>query len=176
MRERDTAGARRIRVKTGRVRGNLHRRLGKILRDIYGVNENEYLAEPLGFTCIGDICIVYSMPSNLGVNGLTRLYMGRWVATVVNGALTPSIPLVESIYASRGLRAAIIVTEQGVKAFLYGNDILLESIREKYEPVNQLVTVVDSSDREIIGFAEWDQRRRVYRNIFDLGLYLRLLG
>jgi len=176
MRKQDTAGARRIKVKTGRVRGDLRRRLGKILRGIYGVDENEYLAGPLGFTCIGDICIVYSMPSNLSVNGLTRLYMGRWVATVVNGVLTPSIPLVESIYASRGLRAAIVVAEQGVKAFLYGNDILLESIREKYEPVNQLVTVVDSSDREIIGFAKWDPRRKAYRNIFDLGLYLRLLG
>ncbi|ADV64644.1 hypothetical protein Desmu_0325 [Desulfurococcus mucosus DSM 2162] len=165
-----------VRLKKGVAGGSIRMRLHRVLRDVYGVDPVEYVEGRLGYTCIDNVCLIYVADAAAPLGNTPVIYMGSWVAVLVSGELAPSIPLVEKIYKDKGVRAAIIVREKGVKAFLYGNDVLPESIVEKREPVEGLVTVVDSSDHGIVGFAKWDPVRKVYRNIYDLGVYLRLLG
>ncbi len=84
---------------------------------------------------------------------------------------------------------SIIASEQGVKAFLYGNDLLLASTQGFIEPVEKgmYVAVIDSSDMMPIGIGKLmidpmdvDYLRRsgrildvVAKNVFDLGRLLR---
>lgn len=170
----------KIKFKMGRIGKTLYTRLYNLFKNTFDVNPGEYIGivnrDELRYLCINDLCIIHSIIAGAGEFGTNTIYQGQWVATIVKGEITPSIPLVKKIYSSKGFRAAVLVGEKGVKAFLYGNDVLLESIIEKYEPVDGLVSIVDSSDNEIIGFAKWNPRKKVFENIYDLGIYLRILG
>jgi len=87
------------------------------------------------------------------------------------------------------LGCAAICGEQGVKAFLYGNDVLVASVQRIIEPFERglPVAVIDSFDNEIIGVGiaaidareleELRARGEVLRpavlNVFDLGASIR---
>lgn len=69
-----------------------------------------------------------------------------------------------------------MVKEQGIKAFLYGNDILPESVIKVIPPLKGVYAVVDPLDEEVVGFVEWSSIKNVYANIYDAGVFLRKLG
>jgi len=84
---------------------------------------------------------------------------------------------------------AVVVKEQGVKAFLYGNDILLSSVEKVVCPAQRgwYVAVVDPTDGTVIGIGRLllspeeieealkrgEMLRPVVKNVFDLGLAIR---
>ncbi len=164
-----------LKLKTGTVSKSTSEKIAKLLSELYGVNPSRYLPSVLNYTCFNEnLCIIYG--SKLGLVNLKVLYENSWIAVYTKKRLVPSINIVRSIYSDQGVKAAIIVKEQGVKAFLYGNDILLESVLQVVPPVKKLFAVIDSADNEVIGFAAWNPRRRIYENIYDAGLFLRELG
>jgi len=115
------------------------------------------------------------------------VYSGEWIGIVVDNKVYLSTIVYERVYKYLGeYRAAIKVSEQGVKTFLYGNDLFASSITEYYEPIYNPVAVIDSFDNRVIGVAEpmVDQNelinalkkgleKPVYRNIYDLGFFIR---
>lgn len=84
---------------------------------------------------------------------------------------------------------SVVVKPQGVKAFLYGNDVLLASFDHFIEPVKRggYVAVLDSSDMRAVGIGillvdRHDVERLardgmmlsvVVKNVFDLGIHIR---
>jgi len=84
---------------------------------------------------------------------------------------------------------SIIAKEQGVKAFLYGNDLLLASLEKVLEPAERgwYVAVLDSLDMVAIGIGkllvspqeipmlirEGRMLVPVVKNVFDLGTTVR---
>lgn len=84
---------------------------------------------------------------------------------------------------------AVVAKPQGVKAFLYGNDLLVTSVERFLEPIekNLYVAVIDSEDMRAIGIgklvidpkdlnkliAEGRILELVVKNEFDLGVLLR---
>ncbi len=102
----------------------------------------------------------------------------------------PSPWFFEELAKMRGSMAcAALVAEQGVKAFLYGNDVLVASVLRIYEPFpkGSIVAVVDASDGRVIGVGRAamdgesiEKAKRMGRmlsvaiiNVFDLGVLLR---
>lgn len=148
--------------------------LEKMLTDIYEADLYDYVSEKLKMLCFNDVCIIYE-PIGIEPAKIT-IYCGPWIAIMNRGKIAPSIPLINEIFRKKGVRGAIEVCERGIKAFLYGNDILIESIVTKYPPCDRLVAVIDHVDKEIVGFAEWDKENNVYRNIYDIGIFLRQIG
>jgi ribosome biogenesis protein Nip4 len=83
----------------------------------------------------------------------------------------------------------VVVKSQGVKAFLYGNDILLSSFDHFIPPIKkgEYVAVLDSSDMYVVGVGvlliaenEVEQLIRegkmltvIIKNVFDLGIHIR---
>ncbi|MCX8168439.1 MAG: hypothetical protein N3D82_05385 [Ignisphaera sp.] len=83
----------------------------------------------------------------------------------------------------------VVVKPQGVKAFLYGNDVLLASFDRFVYPVRKgdYIAVVDPGDMHVIGIGmlladEHDIERLakegrvlavIVKNIFDLGIHIR---
>ncbi len=124
--------------------------------------------------------------------GFEPLYMGEIVGIEVEGSVYPSPWLFERLYTCTGrIRSAVEAEQQGVKAFLYGNDLLVASVRKIYGPFRkgQVVAVIDPLDSRVIGVAraamdlrEVERARShgrtldvVAENIFDLGWFLRRL-
>ncbi|MEM1560336.1 MAG: hypothetical protein QXK24_01030 [Ignisphaera sp.] len=84
---------------------------------------------------------------------------------------------------------SVVVKPQGVKAFLYGNDVLLASFDHFISPVRKgdYVAVLDSSDMHAIGtgllLIDRDEVEKLIRegkmlvaivkNVFDLGIHIR---
>ena len=84
---------------------------------------------------------------------------------------------------------SIVAKEQGVKAFLYGNDLLLTSLEKVLEPAERgwYVAVLDSSDMVAIGIGKLLVSPReipmlikegrmlvpIVKNVFDLGTTVR---
>lgn len=163
----------KIRVKRRRCDSKCQ---GKILQTIgfFTGNPLKYVSENLHELCVSKVCVIYD-PAVDRLGDATILFSGRWIAVKINGEIAPSVSLVEEIYSNEGFRAALIVGEKAVKAFLYGNDVLPTSVLEKYPPDENIVSVIDPSDYRIIGFAKYDKHRNVYRNIYDLGIFLRIL-
>lgn len=116
--------------------------------------------------------------------------MGLVIGWLKNGKFIPSTHLF-NIARERGLRygCAVVAKSQGVKAFLYGKDLLVASVEGFIEPVEKgmYVAVVDSEDMMVIGigklvidpkmFKEHLERglmiESVVENVFDLGAILR---
>lgn len=166
-----------VELKTGRLSENAVRRLRNLVERLYGVATRELIPENLYYTCFDNLCIIYTTTRDSleGIN-FTRLFAGKWIGVYHKKILAPSISLVKEIYGKVGVKAALVVNDKGVKAFLYGNDVLPESVVQVVPPKRGLFAVIDQSDGEVIGFARWNPRKEVYENVYDLGLYLRLLG
>lgn len=169
----------RLELKTGKTPLKLVLKLKSTIRDLYGVDPDKYIPLNTRLTCIDSFCIIHSeIPSTRGLrlSNLRIIYEGSWLGVYVKRTALPSISLARRILQEHGLRSAILVSDQGVKAFLYGNDILPQSVIKIYPSSTGIYTVIDSSDQEVIGFSKWSSRRKVYVNIYDLGIFLRILG
>ncbi|MGC9148239.1 MAG: PUA domain-containing protein [Sulfolobales archaeon] len=117
--------------------------------------------------------------------------LGLFIGFVRENRFIPSPQFLEELYLlSRRIRGAIVAKEKGVKAFLYGNDLLYESIHRIYEPFKRgyVVGVIDKYDMRVIGVGiaaadleeikEWINKtdfrlKPVVYNEFDLGFFLR---
>ena len=150
--------------------------VAKLLRyfsEALGVEASEFFnPQRLEETCFGAVCVLYEARATAP----RTLLSGDALAVVVKRHVVPTPALYEKVFKRFGLVAAVKASEQGVKAFLYGNDLLLESVLEIYPPVDSYVAVVDGLDGLVVGVARWDTGSRVFRNIFDVGLYLRGFG
>ena len=152
---------------------------------------NEIVKEPLLKYCYNGICFIVSSSENVRKADLMKefnvVFGGEVIGIVYRGYVFPSLNVYERVFHETGeFRAAIIANEEGVKNFLYGNNLYASSIIEYYEPIDNIVAIIDNVDMKAIGVAkpivhgrrlrEYIQRkleRPVYENIFDLGLFLR---
>lgn len=124
--------------------------------------------------------------------GIKPLFMGRIVGVAFDGKIYPSPWLLEDLYRCIGkIRSAIEAAQQGVKAFLYGNDLLVASVNKIYGPFKRgdIVAIIDPADGRVIGVAraamaprEIERARSrgrltdvAAKNILDLGWFLRVL-
>jgi len=115
------------------------------------------------------------------------IYSGEWLGIIINNKIYLSTVIYERVYRYLGeYRAAITVSQHGVKTFLYGNDLFASSIIKYYEPMYNPVAVIDSFDNRVIGVAEpmvsenelinalkKGLERPVYKNVYDLGFFIR---
>ncbi len=147
--------------------------------------ENTYIVQ------VNKIGFIYILEKEGKLGNLPNIvYGGKWIGVVIDNDVCPSINLYEQVFSTKGYRASIIVNEEGVKNFLYGNDIFASSIEEYYEPINYCVAVIDYFDKRVIGIAkpvetisldelhkllEEKQAIPVFKNVFDLGFFLRVL-
>ena len=143
------------------------------IRKSLRIEPNKYIGDNLVVTCLGQTCIIHEGRKTYPA---TTLYSGRWIGLIIDDYPYLSPVLYEEIYMEHGYRAAVIARDKGVKAFLYGNDLLPTSVLKVYGPKKYPLAVIDGSDHKVIGVARWDPRKGIYRNIYDLGLFLRVLG
>ncbi|MEM4718393.1 MAG: hypothetical protein QXE81_06550, partial [Desulfurococcaceae archaeon] len=135
----------------------------------------KYIPGILKYLCINkEICNIYG--SNRYETDIKYIYENLWIAIYKEKNIAPSTILIDSIYRDHGIKAALYVKEQGLKAFLYGNDILPESVVRIIPPHYGIYSVIDPEDDVIVGFVKWNSKRRVYENIYDIGIFLRILG
>ncbi|MGC9009506.1 MAG: PUA domain-containing protein [Sulfolobales archaeon] len=117
--------------------------------------------------------------------------LGLFAGFIKGDKFIPSPQFLEELYALTGrFRGAIVAKEKGVKAFLYGNDLLYESVHRIYKPFKKdyIVGVIDRSDMRVIGVGRaavdleeirgWINKpdfrlKPVVYNEFDLGFFLR---
>ena len=149
------------------------RKLEIYIHDVLRADPEKYLPRKPRLTCLGEICIVHE---GFKEYPATTIYSGRWIGIVINDEPYLSPIIYEEIYRDNGFRAAVIAREKGVKAFLYGNDLLPISVEKLYGPRRGAVAVIDKTDYRVIGVARWDPKKRIYKNIYDLGVFLRNLG
>ncbi len=169
----------RLKLKTGKTPLKLLLKLKLAIRDLYGVDPDKYVPLNTRLTCIDNFCVIHSeIPDarELRLSNLRIIYEGFWLGVYVKKTVLPSTSLARRILREHGLRSAILVSDQGIKAFLYGNNILPQSVIKIYPSTTGTYTVIDSSDQEVVGFSKWNSRRNVYVNIYDLGIFLRILG
>lgn len=165
-----------VKFKIGNVPSRRVERFKNTLRKLYGIDPEEHVGDRLQYTCLNkDLCVVYGKQHLPDVESLV-LYEDSWIALYIKKILAPSLSLIKKIYEKHGVKAAIIVSEKGVRAFLYGNDVLPQSVAKTIPPKLGLYAVIDSSDMEVLGFVKWDGKRQVYENIYDAGIFLRMLG
>ena len=160
----------------GRDASKLVSRLGKVMI-CKGIFEEAYI---ISDTLTKVIKVIFSkgyIPYSAG------LYIGRIRKS--KPYFIPSINLLQLIYNELGLRRAIVVSDEGLKPFLYGNDILRKSVIECYEPLskNDVVGIV-GTEGYVYGIGLCTMERcndlkrlkdldLVARNVFDVGWYLR---
>lgn len=166
----------RINLRTGLLGYKHTTRLFNYIEKILGYEPLKLIKPPLYYTCFNDKCIIHEGSGRY--DGATLLYRGVWIGLLIDGKPYLAPRIYEEVYRRRGYRAAIIVGDQGVKAFLYGNDVLRESVLREYPPLHDAVAVVDHSDNRVIGVARRvrGRGRTYYRNIYDLGMFLRVWG
>ena len=115
---------------------------------------------------------------------------GTLIGWLRGDSFIPSTQLFDLIHRM-GFRigCSIVAKEQGVKAFLYGNDLLLASVERVLEPAERgwYVAVLDSSDMIAIGIGkllvapheipilirEGRMLASIVKNVFDLGVTIR---
>lgn len=120
--------------------------------------------------------------------GLTPYSAGLYLGRVRKGMphFIPSINILQEMYEeTKKLVNALVVTDEGLKPFLYGGDILKKSVVECYPPVKKrdVVAVLGADMRvyglglsKIEGCEELEKKRdleEVASNIFDVGWYIR---
>ncbi len=162
--------ARRIGFRRGVVPRNIVKQLHVFIEKVLEADPSKYIGSNLYYTCFNKYCIVHS--GSYKYERVTQIYSGEWIGFLFNNKIYLSPWIYMGIYRDRGIRAAVKISEKGVKNFLYGRDVLEESIIEKYPPLNNPLAVIDEADDRVIGVAE--PRRGFYRNIYDLGLFLRI--
>ncbi len=173
-----SANKRRVKFSVKPLPAELFRELKSYLGENLGVDYREFISGELWLTCLGKNCIIYNSMGRR-FYGLTLLYSDGWIGVWRKGAVAPSPRIYEEAYNRYGLRAALIPKPAGLKAFLYGNDILEISIDREIPPLNGPVAVVDPADNRVVGAAvkSRDRKGRVYyRNIYDLGMFVREWG
>lgn len=120
--------------------------------------------------------------------GLTPYSAGLYVGRVRRGRprFVPSVNLIQDLYREAGaLISALVVSQEGVRPFLYGADVLKKSVVECHPPVERggVVSVLGtdmhvyglgvsriSGCEELGGLRELDV---VAVNMFDVGWYIR---
>lgn len=149
------------------------------------------IPQKLGITCnlYPRICIVTAIDRE---PGLKHLYIGAPVGIVIKGEIYPYPDLLQKIYECTGeIRSAVEAGPQGVRAFLYGNDLLAASVKKIYRPFGRgdIVGVIDTEDGRVIGVgrasldpeeilrarAAGRNTEAAVENVFDLGWFLRIL-
>lgn len=145
----------------------------------------------LAITCnlYQGICIVTAIDKDPGFD---PLYTGWPVGIVIKGKAYPYPELLNMMYRCAGrIRSAVEARPQGVRAFLYGNDLLVASVNKIHRPFGRgdIVGVIDPEDGRVIGIGRASlDPEEIYRaismgrdtevvveNIFDLGWFLRTL-
>lgn len=166
----------KLKISFGKLSRKHKDSLFSYVRNILGVDPIKYLSNDLYYVCLNRNCFISNGAGKY--YRLTMLYKGVWVGVIIDNKPYLSPEIYEKIYHDIGTyRAAIIVGEKGVKNFLYGNDVLEQSIIAEYPPLDQPVAVIDNLDGKVIGVAKrWDVRGKIYRNIYDLGIFLRIWG
>lgn len=165
----------KINLKTGLLPQKLRMMLDEYLYEALDAEPREYLPGKLYYTCFDKLCIIHGGAGKYW--SATRLYSGEWIGIIIHGKPYPSPIIYEKIYGSRGVRAAIVVKDKGAKAFLYGNDVLYESISRIIPPIEYPVAVIDEADDKVIGVARRAAGAKPYfQNIYDLGIFLRMFG
>lgn len=127
---------------------------------------------------------------NSAKSKLSIMHAGLFVGFYRRGLFIPSTELFNAA-RMKGLKfgCAVAAKQQGVKAFLYGNDLLVASVERFLEPVEKgmVVAVSDSEDLFVVGvgilvlgideFLKAVRQGRMLevavKNIKDLGLLLR---
>jgi len=106
------------------------------------------------------------------------------------GKFIPSPYLYNFIYETfQKMGCAISAKPQGVKAFLYGNDLLLASLDKVLPPIKkgECIAIVDSEDLKVIGIGillydepeiaelikQGQMLTAIVKNVFDLGVHIR---
>jgi len=163
----------RVEFRFGKLSRSLRGKLEEYLKIVLGVEPSEIIRGDLYVTCFDEYCIVHEAAGR--EERVTLLYSGMWVGVIVDYRIYPSIPVYEKVYSVKGLRAALVVGEKGVKNFLYGRDILEESVVAKYPPLNNPLAVVDQSDMRVLGVVV-PGSSGVYRHVYDLSMFLHILG
>lgn len=115
---------------------------------------------------------------------------GILIGWLHGNSFIPSTQLFDLVH-HMGFRigCSIVAKEQGVKAFLYGNDLLLASVEKVLEPAERgwYVAVLDSLDMAAIGIGkllvspheisvlirEGRMLTSIVKNVFDLGTTIR---
>ncbi|MET1160307.1 MAG: hypothetical protein ABWW65_05045 [Thermoprotei archaeon] len=164
----------RIRFRFGKLGKNPSLNLLEYIEKVLGTNPTDYFKLPLYYICLNDLCIVHEKSGK--IDGVSLIYTGNWIGVLVGDDVYLSPQLYEKIYSRTGYRAAIVVSEKGIKNFLYGKDVLEESVLKKYPPLDNPVAVIDSYDNRVVGVAIPIRERRIYKNVYDLGIFLRRLG
>ena len=162
-----------VSYRIGKLPYKLRSILNYYIRECLQVNPNKYIGAEQYLICFNVYCFIHQGSGKF--NGATLLYSGKWIGVVFGNKPYLSPLLYEEIYRDIGeYRAAIMVGEKGVKNFLYGNDILPASIVREYDPINTIVAVIDEKDHSVIGVAKpIGAHKRIHRNIYDIGLFLR---
>lgn len=164
---------RRTRLRIGVLSMSYVKQLHYYIDNVLGVDPWRYISNRLYYTCLNNICLINEETGR--INSVSLIYSGLWIGLIINDRVYLSPQLYEKIYSENELRASIIVNENGVRSFLYGRDILEESIVEKHSPLNNAVSVIDRVDYRVIGVAE-PRDKGIYRNIYDLGWFIRIFG
>lgn len=176
-----------IRFTKTRLRPDEKRRLIDYIENVMAIDPSIVDETRLFKTCFDEICLIYE--DSIPDTATTTVYKGRWVAGIIGDTLFLSPWLYSEIYSNIGYRAAIVITKKAVEIFLYGGDIYASSIVKFYEPIDNIVAVIDPRDSTVIGVAQplvkggelrsaikEKRSEPVFKNIFDLGLFLRKLG
>lgn len=143
------------------------------MRNVLDVAPDKYLCKEPEYSCFNELCIIYCSSEAHYIHTNALVYGGRWIGVLIRNKPYISINIYEDVYRSGVFRASIVVSDMGCKAFLYGRDILKESIVSAHPPLNNPVAVIDNSDNRVIGVAE--PYHDVYKNIYDLGLFIRIM-
>lgn len=161
--------------KHGLLDENLYRRLVDYLMNVLKVDYRRYICVKPRYVCFDDFCLAYcSIDCTQHVEPGRMVYSGAWIGLIKNNKIYLSTQLYEKTFREFGVRASIVVSDAGVRSFLYGRDVLKNSVVEKYPPLNNPVAVLDYADRRVIGVAE--PYGSFYRNVYDVGLFLRYFG
>ncbi|MEZ0394725.1 MAG: hypothetical protein ABWK00_06785 [Desulfurococcaceae archaeon] len=169
------AKEKRVRYRVGRAPQWALEELRSYLAGI-GVDPTQFVGGgPLGLTCFGDLCLIHGGRCTL--DGLRCVWEGQWIGVIARGRAAPSTTLAEEAFrAAGGPRGAVVVDERAASLFLYGRDLFPGSVLELKPPPLKLLAVVDRVDGRVLGFVEWDEDREMYANVYDLGIFLRVLG
>lgn len=166
----------KLTLRKGKLPSKIREELVDYVRRAYGEDVASQIPHKLRYVCFEpDFCLIYA-PIGLSEEKLTLIYEGAWIATYTRGLVVPSIPFSSKVFSVKGPAVAIEVSEQGVKAFLYGNDILPISVIRVIPPRLGVYAVIDSTDGAVIGFVKWNNTKAVYENVYDAGVFLRKLG
>lgn len=165
----------KVALRTGRLPAPLVKKLKDLLKLLYNVDPDDYVKGVTRYTCFNpELCVIYS--GEHPFSGAFTLYGGLWIALFVKRTLVPSINIASRIYKEHNVRAAIVVADKGIKAFLYGNDILPQSVLKVIPPNHGIYAVLDPVDNEVVGFVRWNTKKHIYENLYDAGIFLRVLG